>query len=147
MTEICPDLGKVLLVEDSLACTALVREAFSACGRSEALVTVRNGEDATAYLRREGKFAEAERPDLVLLDLNLPGKDGREVLMEIKSDDQLRKIPIVVLTTSRASQDISAAYDLHANGYVVKPDHIDHLFRVIKSIDEFWLQTVEQAPD
>ena len=95
------------------------------------------------FLRKEGQFANATRPDLILLDLNLPGKDGREVLKEVKEDDNLKKIPIVVLTTSKAEEDILKSYDLHANSYITKPVDFDQFINVIKSIESFWLEVVK----
>jgi DNA-binding response OmpR family regulator len=99
-----------------------------------------------AYLRRQGKYAEATRPDLVLLDLNLPKKNGREVLAEVKADDQLRRIPVVVLTTSCAEQDILQTYDLHANCYITKPVNLDQFSAVVRAIEEFWFTIVKLPP-
>ncbi len=104
---------------------------------------VEDGIEAIAYLRRAGKYAEATRPDLILLDLNLPRKDGREVLEEIKEDAQLKKIPVVVLTTSAAERDILRAYNLHANCYITKPVDLEQFMRVVQSIEDFWLTIVK----
>ena len=104
---------------------------------------VHDGMEALAFLRREGKYADAPRPDLILLDLNLPKKDGREVLQEIKEDYSLKHIPVVILTTSQAEQDILRSYRLRANAYVTKPVDLDQFLRVIQSIEEFWLQFVK----
>ena len=102
----------------------------------------KNGEEALAYLRRQPPFAEAPKPDLIFLDLNLPKKDGREVLLEIKKDESLRRIPVVVLTTSEAERDILRAYDLHANCYVKKPTELDEYMEVIRACENFWLHIV-----
>jgi DNA-binding response OmpR family regulator len=99
-----------------------------------------------AYLRREGKYADRTRPDLILLDLNLPKKDGREVLAEIKADERLRRIPVVVLTTSSAEKDILEAYDLHANCYITKPVNLDQFSAVVRAIEEFWFMIVKLPP-
>jgi CheY-like chemotaxis protein len=107
------------------------------------LSVAEDGDEAMMFLRKEGQFANATRPDLILLDLNLPGKDGREVLKEVKEDDNLKKIPIVVLTTSKAEEDILKSYDLHANSYITKPVDFDQFINVIKSIESFWLEVVK----
>jgi CheY-like chemotaxis protein len=106
----------------------------------------RDGVEALAFLRREGPYAKAARPDLILLDLNLPRKDGREVLAEIKDDTSLRRIPVVVLTTSRAEEDILRTYDLHANCYISKPVDLEQFISVVRSIDDFWLSVVRLPP-
>jgi len=103
---------------------------------------VRDGEEAMAFLHQEGKYASAPRPDLILLDLNLPKKDGREVLAEIKENPDLKCIPVVVMTTSNAEDDIRKTYNLHVNCYVTKPVEFDHFMKVIKSLEDFWLATV-----
>jgi DNA-binding response OmpR family regulator len=105
--------------------------------------TVVDGEAAMAFLRRKGEYADAPRPDLILLDLNLPRKDGREVLKEIKDDDNLKSIPVVILTTSRAEEDILRAYGLNANCYICKPIDLDQFSKIIKAIEEFWLTIVK----
>jgi chemotaxis family two-component system response regulator Rcp1 len=132
----------ILLVEDNPADVRLTREAFLDGKIHNSLAVVKDGVEAMEYLRRQGKFAGAARPDLILLDLNLPRKDGREVLAEIKSDPALMRIPVVVLTTSRAEMDIVRTYNLHANCYIVKPVDLDQFIGVIKSIDNFWLTAV-----
>jgi len=104
---------------------------------------VKDGMDAVSFLQQTGEYADAPRPDIVLLDLNLPKKDGREVLAEIKADSDLKNIPVVVLTTSGAEQDIVKAYDLHANCYITKPVDLDQFIRVIRSIEDFWLTIVK----
>jgi two-component system response regulator len=111
------------------------------------MTVVGDGVEAMALLRREGKYADTIRPDLILLDLNLPKKDGREVLKEIKTDEQLRRIPVVVLTTSSAEQDILKTYDLHANCYITKPVNLDQFTAVVKAIEEFWFTIVKLPPE
>jgi CheY-like chemotaxis protein len=133
---------KVLLVEDDEGDVVLIREAFEDNKVRNELAVVADGVEAMAYLRGEGEFAERKRPDLVLLDLNLPRKDGREVLAEVKSDPQLRFIPVGVLTTSEADEDILRSYDLHANAYVTKPVDFDRFIEVVRQIDEFFVSIV-----
>ena len=132
----------VLLVEDNPGDVRLMREALrnGRCGNN--MDAVENGEEALAYLRREPPFAEVPKTDLIFLDLNLPNKDGREVLLEIKRDESLRRIPVVVLTTSEAERDILHAYDLHANCYVKKPTELDEYMEVIRACENFWLHIV-----
>jgi chemotaxis family two-component system response regulator Rcp1 len=133
---------RILLVEDNPGDVRLTKEALKEAKVRNQLSVVDDGVAAMQYLRREGEHASAERPDLVLLDLNLPKKDGREVLEEIKQDPDLRRIPVVVLTTSRAEQDILRSYDLHANCYVTKPVDLDQFINIVKSIEDFWLTIV-----
>lgn len=137
----------IFLVEDNKADVRLIQEALKNSSVQHQVVTVRNGVDAMAYLRREGEYTDALRPDLILLDLNLPKKDGREVLAEIKADPQLKKIPVVVLTTSRNEEDISQSYELHVNCYITKSRNISELFKIVKGIEEFWLATVTLPSD
>ena len=132
----------ILLIEDNPADVRLTREAFHEGKILNTLVVAKDGVEAMEFLHRRGKYAGAARPDLILLDLNLPRKDGREVLAEIKSDPALMRIPVVVLTTSRAERDIVKSYNLHANCYIVKPVDLDQFIDVIKSIDNFWLTAV-----
>lgn len=132
----------IFLVEDNKADVRLIKEALKNSSVPHQVITVRNGVDAMAYLRREGEYVDALRPDLILLDLNLPRKDGREVLSEIKADPQLKRIPVVVLTTSRNEEDISQSYELHVNCYITKSRNINELFKIVKGIEEFWLETV-----
>ena len=134
---------QVLLVEDNPGDVRLTLEAFKDGRVINHLNVVEDGEAALAYLRKEGKYASASTPDLVLLDLNLPRKDGREVLMEIKSDENLKRIPVVILTTSTAEQDILKTYDLHANCYINKPVDFDQFLTVVKAIENFWLTIVK----
>lgn len=132
----------ILLVEDNPADVRLTREAFREGKILNNLVVAKDGVEAMDFLHRRGKYAGAARPDLILLDLNLPRKDGREVLAEVKSDSSLMRIPVVVLTTSRAEIDIVKSYNLHANCYIVKPVDLDQFISVVKSIDHFWLTAV-----
>jgi two-component system, chemotaxis family, response regulator Rcp1 len=135
--------ANILLVEDNPGDVRLTREALKEGKISNDLNVVGDGVEALAYLRREGRYAAAERPDLILLDLNLPKKDGREVLQEIKVDGDLKKIPVVVLTTSAAERDVLKAYDLHANCYITKPVDLEQFIRVVQLIEDFWLTIVK----
>ena len=137
---------EILLVEDSPADVRLTVEALRDAKVRNNLHVAQDGEEALAFLRREGEHADAVRPDLILLDLNLPKKDGREVLEEIKADPQLRRIPVVVLTTSEAEQDILRSYDLHANCYITKPVDLDQFITVVRTIEDFWLTIVKLPP-
>jgi CheY-like chemotaxis protein len=137
---------EILLVEDNPGDVDLTRETLQDSKLLNHMNVVGNGVEAMAYLRRQGKYAEATRPDLVLLDLNLPKKDGREVLAEVKADDRLRRIPVVVLTTSSAEQDILQTYDLHANCYITKPVNLDQFSAVVRAIEEFWFTIVKLPP-
>ena len=132
----------ILLVEDSPGDVRLTREALADGKVRNRLSVVADGMEAMDFLRRRRSFADAPRPDLILLDLNLPRKDGREVLEEVKADPDLRRIPVVVLTTSGAEEDILRSYSLHANCYITKPMDLDKFFAVIKAIDDFWLTVV-----
>ncbi|HEY1267644.1 MAG TPA: response regulator [Candidatus Binatia bacterium] len=136
-------LAKILLVEDNPGDVRLTMEALKEGKILNEISVAEDGVEAIAYLRRVGKYAEAPRPDLILLDLNLPKKDGREVLEEIKGDTDLKKIPVVVLTTSAAERDILRAYDLHANCYITKPVDLEQFIRVVQSIEDFWLTIVK----
>jgi len=133
---------EILLVEDNPGDARLTREAFKEGRLLNNLTVVGDGVEALAYLRREGQYSNCPRPDLVLLDLNLPKKDGREVLSEIKTDDELKMIPVVVLTTSAAQEDVTRAYGSHANCYITKPVDLDQFLRVAHSIENFWLTLV-----
>lgn len=137
----------ILLVEDNPSDVYLTEEALRSVGITSRLHVATDGVEAMAFLRREGIHAEAARPDLVLLDLNLPLKDGRRVLAEIKEDDALRRIPVIVLTTSNANSDVARCYDLHANCYIVKPVDFDHFETVIRAIEEFWFTYVTLPPE
>ena len=131
-------LVQILLVEDSPEDAILAQEALRDAEVACELHVVRDGEAAMAFVRQEGEFADAPRPHLVLLDLNLPRKDGREVLSEIKADPDLRQLPVVVLTTSSSDRDILRAYDEHANAYVRKPVNFEHFVKIVHAIDDFW---------
>ncbi|MHB8103470.1 MAG: response regulator [Methanosarcina sp.] len=129
-------------MEDNEGDVGLIEEVFEEAKIKSDIHVAEDGEEAMLYLRGEGKFSGFPRPDLILLDLNLPKKDGREVLREIKEDNNLKNIPVVVLTTSRAEKDILRSYELHANAYVTKPLDFDQLIKVVKSIENFWLEIV-----
>lgn len=137
---------EVLLVEDDPGDVLMTQEAFEDHKVRNRLTVVSDGAEALSYLRREGRFAGAPRPDLILLDLNLPKRDGREVLEEIKKDEDLGRIPVVVLTTSAADEDILRSYQLHANAYVTKPVDFDRFISVIRQIDEFFVSVVKLPP-
>jgi chemotaxis family two-component system response regulator Rcp1 len=134
---------EVLLVEDSPGDVRLTREAFKDAKVHINLNVATDGAEAMAYLEREGKYANASRPDLILLDLNLPKKDGREVLAELKESPALKSIPVVILTTSASETDIHGSYEHHANCYITKPVDLDGFLKVVKSIDSFWLSVVK----
>jgi two-component system, chemotaxis family, response regulator Rcp1 len=133
----------ILLVEDNPGDVRLTIEALKDGKVRNRLNVAVDGVEALAFLRREGKYANAPRPDVILLDLNLPRKDGREVLAEIKEDEELRRIPVVVLTTSSSEQDILRTYSLHANCYITKPVDLDQFIEVVKGIEDFWLTIVK----
>ena len=134
---------EILLVEDNPGDAELTREALNSATVSNRLSVVDDGAEAVDFLLRRGKFADAPRPDIILLDLNLPKKDGREVLSEIKANKDLSEIPVVVLTTSQAEEDILRAYQLHANCYITKPVDFSNFLRVVSMIEDFWLSTVK----
>jgi CheY-like chemotaxis protein len=136
----------VLLVEDDPGDVLLIEEAFADNKVRNRLHKVTDGVEALAFLRREGEYADVPQPDLVLLDLNLPRKDGREVLAEVKSDEALQQIPVVVLTTSKAEEDVLRSYKLHANAYVTKPVDFDRFIEVVRQIDEFFVTVVKLPP-
>jgi chemotaxis family two-component system response regulator Rcp1 len=133
----------ILLVEDNPGDVRLTREALRESKMRNDLYVVGDGVEALAFLRREGKYAESPRPDIILLDLNLPRKDGREVLAEVKADRNLMQIPVVVLTSSAAEADIARAYNLHANCYVTKPVDLEQFLTVVKSVQDFWFVVVK----
>ncbi len=133
----------ILLVEDNPGDVLLTREAFKEGQYFPRLSVVEDGEEAIQFLRQRGEYADAQRPDMILLDLNLPRKDGRELLAEVKDDPDLRQIPVIVLTTSDAEQDIRRAYKLHANCYLTKPLEMDSFVKKIRSIEEFWFSVVK----
>ncbi len=131
----------IFLVEDNRGDIRLIQEALKSTGVDCEVAVARDGMEAMAYLRQEGDFSAAVRPDLILLDLNLPKKDGREVLADIKSDPELMYIPVVVLTTSRNEDDISQSYDLHVNCFISKSRNLAQLFAIVQGIEKFWLNT------
>jgi len=137
--------AEILLVEDNPGDVRLTREALKEGKVLNHLNVVDDGVEALAFLRREDKYANAVRPDLILLDLNLPKKDGREVLAEIKADAGLKKIPVVILTTSAAEQDILKTYDLHANCYITKPVDLEQFIKIVRLIEDFWF-TIARLP-
>ncbi|MBI1910962.1 MAG: response regulator [Deltaproteobacteria bacterium] len=134
---------EILMVEDNPADVRLTEEAFKDAKVLNNMSVVGDGVEAMAFLRREGKYANAAKPDLILLDLNLPKKDGREVLAEIKNDPELKRIPVVILTTSEDEKDILKAYDLHVNAYVRKPVDLDQFMKVVEAVEDFWLTVVK----
>jgi two-component system, chemotaxis family, response regulator Rcp1 len=134
---------RILLVEDNAGDVRLTQEALKEAKFRNTLHVVGDGVEALAYLRQEGKYSGASRPHMVMLDLNMPRMDGREVLQAIKKDPDLMRIPVVVLTSSEAESDIAKAYELHANCYVTKPVGIDMFLQVVKSIEEFWVEIVK----
>jgi len=134
---------EILLVEDNPGDARLTTEALKEARVRNKLTHIADGFEALAFLRQQGKYAGVQRPDLILLDLNLPRKDGREVLAEIKADDRLKRIPVVILTTSQAEEDILKAYNLNANCYVSKPVDLDQFIKVVRTINDFWLTIVK----
>jgi CheY-like chemotaxis protein len=134
---------EILLVEDNPGDVRLTQEAARETKVHNNIHVVTNGGDAMAFLHREGRFGSVPRPDLILLDLNMPGMDGREVLRRVKSDDSLRRIPVVIITSSQAEEDILRAYDLQASCYVTKPVDLDQFIKVVKNIENFWLTIVK----
>jgi two-component system, chemotaxis family, response regulator Rcp1 len=137
---------EILLVEDNPGDVRLTQEVLKEGKLRNTLSIVNDGVEALAYLRHEGAYANAVRPDLILLDLNLPGKDGREVLAEIKIDKNLKRIPVVILTTSEAERDIFHTYELHANCYITKPFDLEQFIQVVQQIESFWLTIVKLPP-
>lgn len=133
----------ILLIEDNPGDVRLTQEAFKEGQISINLDVVMDGVEAIKYLRKQEQYAESMTPDLILLDLNLPKRDGREVLQEIKTDDTLKRIPVVILTTSNAEQDILKSYNLHVNCYINKPVDFDRFFEIIQKIEDFWLTTAK----
>ena len=132
---------EILLIEDNPGDVRLLQEAMRETNSRHHLRIAWDGEEAMAYLRQKGAYSSGARPDLIVLDLNLPKKDGREVLQEIKTDPSLRRIPVVVLTTSDAPYDVLQSYELHANCYVTKPANLSQLMQTVHSIEQFWLST------
>ncbi len=138
---------EILLVEDSPGDVRLTQEVLQEATIHNHLHVVVDGVEAMAFLYQTGRYQHAPKPDLILLDLNLPKKDGREVLMDIKNSDRLKRIPVVVLTTSHAEEDILRTYNLHGNCYITKPVNLTQFIRVVKSIEDFWLSIVELPPE
>lgn len=134
---------EILLVEDNAGDAKLTIEAFKESKISNKITVVQDGIEAMDYLFKKGKYSDATTPDIILLDLNLPKKDGREVLEEIKTNDTLKKTPVIILTTSKAEEDIAKSYDLHANCYILKPFDFEKFLSVVKSIEDFWLTVVK----
>jgi chemotaxis family two-component system response regulator Rcp1 len=137
----------ILLVEDNPGDADLAREALEGGKLNNKLYVVSHGEAAMDFLHRSGAYADVVRPDLILLDLNLPRKDGREVLAEIKADKDLKCIPVVILTTSQSEEDVLKSYNLHANCYITKPIDLDQFVKVVRSIEHFWLSIVVLPPN
>ncbi len=137
---------EILLVEDNPGEVRLMQEVFKECKTPNNLNVVEDGVEAMEYLRKEGKYADSQRPDIILLDLNLPRKDGREVLAEIKADDNLKRIPVVVLTVSEADEDVLKTYESYGNCYITKPAELDKFIEVVRTIEQFWLKTVKLPP-
>jgi len=136
----------ILMVEDNPDDIELTVEALKDARVGNFLSVVQDGEEALSYLRRQGKYRQAARPDLILLDLNMPRKNGRDVLREVKNDPELKRIPVVILTTSQAEEDILHTYDLHANCYITKPVDFNQFLKVVRSIEDFWLTVVKLPP-
>ena len=134
---------EILLVEDNPGDSRLAKEALKESKLKNNLYVAEDGVEAMNFLYKTGKYSKMPRPDLVILDLNLPKKDGREVLAEIKNDDNLKRIPVVILTISKAEEDILKTYNLHANCYVTKPLDLDQFMKVVRSIEDFWLTIVK----
>jgi len=147
MTKPQPKIVEILLVEDNPGDVVLTKEAFADAKIHNNINVAPDGEEALKYLRREDEFADATVPDIILLDINLPKKDGREVLAEIKVDEVLRRIPVVVLTSSKAEQDVVDVYDLHANSYLVKPVNLEKFIDVVSAIESFWFSVVVLPTD
>ena len=144
-----PEMGRpidILMVEDNPHDVRLTMEAFKDAKVSNNLSVASDGEEALKFLRREGEYASSSRPDLILLDLNLPKKYGREVLEEIKRDPDLKRIPVVVLTTSGNEKDILRAYELHVNAYITKPVDLDQFIKIVEAVEDFWLTVVKLPP-
>jgi len=138
---------EILLAEDNPGDARLAVEALKEAKVRNRVHTVENGVEAMAFLRKEGKYKQAPRPQVILLDLNMPKKDGRQTLKEIKTDKDLKRIPVVILTVSQAEEDIMKAYDYHANCYVTKPLDLDQFLKVVRSIEDFWLTIVKLPPN
>ncbi len=141
------EMIQILLVEDNAGDVRLVKEALTEGKIHVEMDVVQDGVEALAFLNRKGKYAKVPRPDLILLDLNLPKKDGREVLAEVKTDENLKRIPVVILTISKDEEDIIKSYNLHANCYITKPVDLKQFMKVVQSIEDFWLTIVKLPPN
>lgn len=137
---------EILMVEDNPSDVRLTIEAFKDAKVLNNMSVASDGEDALKFLKREGRYKDSPRPDLILLDLNLPRMNGKEVLGEIKRDPDLKRIPVVVLTTSDNEQDVRRAYDLHVNAYVRKPVDLDQFIKIVEAVEDFWLSVVKLPP-
>ncbi|MAA75532.1 MAG: response regulator [Salinisphaeraceae bacterium] len=146
ITAMQQDSKRILLVEDNPADVRLTQEVLRESRSAVALDVVRDGEQALAFLRRQGEYADARRPDIVLLDLNLPRKDGREVLADLKTDPELQTIPVIMLTTSKAEHDVADCYAKHVNAYIIKPVDLDEFVEVMEVVERHWLRTVRLPP-
>ena len=146
-SQVMGDPVEVLLVEDSAGDVRLTKEALKESKMLNKLHVVKDGVEALAFLHREGKYVDAPHPNLILLDLNLPRKDGREVLAEIKADEHLKRIPVVILTISKAEEDILQTYNLNANCYITKPVDLEQFIKVVRSVEEFWFTVVTPPPN
>lgn len=146
MSKINGEPIEILMIEDNPSDVRLTKEAFKDAKVRNRMHVAVDGEDAMVFLRRAGRYSEAPRPDLILLDLNLPKKNGREVLAEIKADSDLKRIPVVILTTSDDERDIMTAYDLHVNAYVRKPVDLDQFIKIVEAVEDFWLTVVKLPP-
>ena len=135
-------MAEILLIEDNPADILLTKEAFKECLHEHKITAFKDGSEAMKYLRRNGEYSDSKIPDLVLLDLNLPKNDGRELLAEIKSDKNINPIPVIILSTSKNERDIQTSYELKANCYICKPVELDSFISIILSIEKFWLKTV-----
>ncbi|MFD1563751.1 response regulator [Haloarchaeobius amylolyticus] len=139
--------AQILLVEDNPGDVRLTREAFKQGRIENDLHVVSDGNEALSFLSQEGEYADAPRPDLILLDLNLPGKDGEDILEELKNDPALRSIPVIVLTSSSAEEDIARSYELHANAYLTKPVDPDEFIETVRAFEKFWFSVVRLPPE
>jgi chemotaxis family two-component system response regulator Rcp1 len=136
-------MAEILLIEDNPGDVLLTREAFKECSQEHNIVSVKDGVEGFKYLKREGSYKDSIPPDLILLDLNLPRKDGRELLKEIKEDEDLKMIPVIILSTSKNEMDIEKCYELNVNCYITKPVELDNFIEVIKSVETYWIQTAK----
>jgi two-component system, chemotaxis family, response regulator Rcp1 len=136
-------MSEILLIEDNPGDVLLTREAFKECGHEHTINAVKDGVEGLKYLKKENNFSNALTPDLILLDLNLPRKDGRELLKEIKNDDELKTIPVIILSTSKNELDVEKCYELNVNCYVTKPVELDNFIEIIRTIEKYWMQTAK----